>query len=360
VPEESLSRRSRNDLQAAQGSYNFFIPQTMMESPADQNKPWCTDEMSRPRVLIVVVLYKMQSAESQTMQGLLDSFAGSPELRDSFRVLIWDNSPTPLQNPQPLSSFLYKHSPENVGVSGAYNRAMKIAEDIGCQWLLLLDQDTDIPTDFLPRALKLACRFSHQPAIAAVVPFLMEGDRVLSPLKVVFKRFKPLHQPFEGIYPGQVTAANSGALIRISALQEIGGFREDFWLDFSDVVVFHLLHQHGKQVYIAGDLLLKHKITVIDFENSVSPQRYASMIAAEGAYWDTYGTAAERAFHALRILDRALRHKRRFHNSAFAKIVLAEFFRRLFLTRKQRLRRWKLQSRHRDIPRHPSAAGDRE
>ena len=326
----------------------------MMDSRADRNEQGCTSELNRARILIIVVLYKMQPSESLTMKGLLDSFASCPALRDSFDVLIWDNSPTPLQNPESLSSFQYKHSPENIGVSGAYNRAMKIAGETGCQWLLLLDQDTGLPPDFLPQTLKLACRFLEQPAIAAAVPFLMEGDRVLSPLKVLFKRFKPLHQPFEGVYPGQVTAANSGAMIKIEALQQIGGFREDFWLDFSDVVVFHLLHQQGKQVYIAGDLLLKHKITVIDFEKSVSPQRYANIIAAEGAYWDTYGTPAERIFHAFRVFDRALRHKRRFHNSAFAKIVLAEFFRRLFLTRKQRLQRWKLQSLQRDIPRHPS------
>jgi hypothetical protein len=31
--------------------------------------------------------------------------------------------------------------------------------------------------------------------------------------------------------------------MRIDALEQIGGFNEDFWLDFSDVVVFHLLHR---------------------------------------------------------------------------------------------------------------------
>ncbi len=332
-----------------------------METLADCDEESYTDGLRRARILIVVVLYKMHLTESHTIQGLLHSFTSYPELGDSFNVLIWDNSPTPLKNPQSLSPFIYRHSAENLGVSGAYNRAMKIAEEMGCQWLLLFDQDTAIPVDFLPRALNLGCKFLTQAAIAAVVPFLMEGDRVLSPLKVLFKRFKPLRRPFEGVYPGQVTAANSGALIRIDALQEIGGFCEDFWLDFSDVVMFHLLHQHGKQVYVAGDLLLKHKITVIDFENSVSPERYASMIAAEGAYWDTYGTIAQRAFHALRVFDRAIRHKRRFHNSAFAKIALGEFLRRFFLTRKQRLRRWKLQSLQRDIPRHPShTAADRD
>lgn len=315
------------------------------------NEDCCTDGMPGARILVIVVLYKMPLTESPAIQGLFETFACHPELHDLLSVLIWDNSPTPLKNLEPLSPFAYKHSQENLGVSGAYNRAMKIAEAMGCPWLLLLDQDTVIPADFLPRMLKLGCRFLDKPEIAAVVPFLMDGDRVLSPRKVLFKQFKPLHRPFEGVYPGEVTAANSGALMRIDALEQIGGFNEDFWLDFSDVVVFYLLHQRGKQVYIAGDLLLKHKISVLDFRNSMSPERYSGFIAAEGAYWDSYRTVIERAFHTLRILERAIRQKRRPENSAYAKITFAYFFRRLFFRKKHRLRWWKLQSLQRDISR---------
>lgn len=315
------------------------------------NEDCCTDKMHRARILVIVVLYKMPLTESPAIQGLLQTFACYPELHKLLSVLIWDNSPTPFKSSELAPSFAYKHSQQNLGVSSAYNNAMQIAKAMGCQWLLLLDQDTAIPANFLPQALKLGCRFLNKPEIAAVVPFLMDGDCVLSPREVLFKKFKPLHRPFEGVYPGEVTAANSGTLIRIDALEQIGGFNEDFWLDFSDVVAFYLLHQHGKQIYIAGDLLLKHKITVLDFRNSMSPERYSSFIAAEGAYWDTYRTVTERAFHTLRILERAIRQKRRFKGSAYAKITLSYFFKRLFLGKKYRLRGWKLQSLQRDIPR---------
>lgn len=306
--------------------------------------------LPRARILVIVVLYKMPLTESQTIQGLLQAFASYPELHDSLSVLIWDNSPTPLKDAEPLSAFTYKHSQENLGLSGAYNRAMKIAEAMGCQWLLQLDQDTAIPAEFLPQMLKLGCRFLNRPEIAAIVPFLVDGDRILSPFKVLFKKRTPLDKPFEGVYPGEVSAANSGTLMRIDALEQIGGFNEDFWLDFSDVVVFHLLHLHGKRIYIAGDLLLKHKIAVLDFKKSMSPERYLSFIAAEGAFWDTYGTVTERAFHTLRLLERAIRQKRRFNDSTYAKITLAYFFRRLFLSKKYRLRWWKLQSLQREMP----------
>ena len=309
-----------------------------------------TDGMPRTQILVVVVLYKIQLAESQTIQGLLQAFSCYPELHDSLSVLIWDNSPTPLKDLEVLSSFTYQHSQENLGVSGAYNRALKIAETMSCQWLLLLDQDTAIPADFLPQMLKLGSRFLTKPEFAAVVPFLMDGDRPLSPLSVLFKRFRPLDRPCEGVYPGQVSAANSGTLMRVDALRQIGGFNEDFWLDFSDVVVFHLLHQHGKQVQIAGDLLLKHKNSAIDFNNLMSPERYSSYIAAEGAYWDTYGTAAQRAFHTLRILERAIRQKRRSKNLAHAKILLSYFFKRLLLGKQSRLMWWRFQSLRRDFP----------
>lgn len=302
------------------------------------------------RILAIVVLYKMSLTESQTIQGLIQAFVRYPELHNSLSVLIWDNSPTPLKDSQLLSSFTYKHSPKNLGVSGAYNRAMKIAEAMGCEWLLLLDQDTAVPADFLPQMLKLGSRFLNKPEIAAVVPFLVDGDRILSPLKVLFKKRTPLDPLFEGVYPGEVSAANSGTLMRIDALKQIGGYNEDFWFEFSDVVVFHMLHQHGKQIYIAGDLLLKHKIAVLDFENSMSPERYLGFIAAEGAYWDTYGTVIEQAFHTSRLLERAIRQKRCFKDSAYAKITLAYFLRRLFLSKKYRLRWWKLQSLQRDFP----------
>jgi len=308
------------------------------------------DEMVGSRILAIVVLYKMPLSESQTIQGLSQAFACCPDLHNSLSVLIWDNSPTPIKKHEVLSLFTYKHSPENVGVSGAYNRAMKIAETMGCQWMLLLDQDTTIPADFLLQTVKLGARFLQKLEIAAVVPFLVNDDRILSPFKVLFKKRKPLDRFFEGVYPGEVSAANSGTLIRIDALEQIGGFDEDFWLDFSDIVVFHLLHRKGKQTYIAGDLLLKHRISAIDFKKSMSPERYANFIAAEGAYWDVHGTVTERAFHTLRIFERSIRLKWRLENSTYAKITFGHFFRRLFLSKKDRLSWWKLQSLQRDIP----------
>lgn len=302
------------------------------------------------RILAIVVLYKMALTESETLTGLRASFAAHPDLGDSLRALVWDNSPEPAPDPELPPSFAYRHSGANVGVSGAYNQAMRIAEETGCDWMLLLDQDTEIPSAFLPGMLDLASRFLKDPAIGAVVPFLLDGERFLSPQRVLFKRFKPLDRRFEGVWPGEVTAANSGTLIRTSALRQIGGYNEDFWLGYSDVWVFHQLHLGGKKVYIAGDLALKHRISVSDFKNEMSRERYLNSIASEGAYWDLCGTLAQRAFHTLRTVERGIRQIRHPQNSVYAGITLRYFLRRLFHSRKRRLRWWRRQSVERNIP----------
>src|ERR1035437_206155 len=162
------------------------------------------------RILAVIVRYKMPLAESQTVQGLAGMFVSDPNLLNAISVLVWDNSPAPVQDPQLSFPFTYLHSAENVGVSGAYNRAIGIAETLGCQWLLLLDQDTTLPENFLTRMLELSDQLQDRTEIAAIAPFLMDGQRTISPGQLLFNRVKLLKPPFEGVHAGRMYAANSG------------------------------------------------------------------------------------------------------------------------------------------------------
>src|ERR1035437_3685885 len=83
------------------------------------------------QILVVVVRYKTPLSLSDTIQGLANTFASHPELHEQVGVLVWDNSPMPEENPRRPFAFTYRHSAENLGVSGAYNRAMELAETLG-------------------------------------------------------------------------------------------------------------------------------------------------------------------------------------------------------------------------------------
>jgi hypothetical protein len=292
------------------------------------------------QILIVVVCYKMSLCNSATIAGLSQAFESCPRLLDSIGVLVWDNSPSKPNNPSLSFPFEYRPSTENIGVSAAYNSATEVAEATGCPWLLLLDQDTTVSGDFLTRMLEYSWELEGNQHVAAIAPFLMEGDRTISPGVVLFNRVKPLSLPLTGEYVKEAYAANSGTLMRVASLKEIGGYNEDFWLDYSDIVAFHFLYRHNKCLFIAGDLKLQHKLASNDYENSMSPERYQNGILAEGAFWDLYRSRWENLGLTVRLVARSIKQYCCYSNKTFARITRRHLYLRLFTPRTVRLQLW--------------------
>ncbi len=128
--------------------------------------------MTRSQVLAVVVLYKRPPEQSQTINSLTAIFADNPALLDSIQVLLWDNSPKPVEHLALTFPCDYRHSGRNVGTSGAYNAAMEFAEKQGTPWLLLLDQDTTLSAEFLPRMLEYSHLLEDRQEVGTVVPYI--------------------------------------------------------------------------------------------------------------------------------------------------------------------------------------------
>src|ERR1035438_2822606 len=167
------------------------------------------------QILIVVVLYKTSLGDSESIAGLSRSFEMLPQLLDSMSILIWDNSPSRLDNPELPFSFEYMYAGENLGISSAYNRAMLVAEASGCPWLMFLDQDTTLTDNFLLRMLEYSREQEENSRIAAVAPYLMVGSGPMSPGVIDINHTKPLPLGLSGEYTKGYYAANSGMLMRV-------------------------------------------------------------------------------------------------------------------------------------------------
>jgi glycosyltransferase involved in cell wall biosynthesis len=303
------------------------------------------------QIVIVVVLYKRTLDQSQTINSLAQVFARSPELLESFKVLLWDNSPQALVDPALPFPFEYRHGARNLGTSGAYNHAMEFAESLGAPWLLLFDQDTTVSQEYLPRMLEYSHRFQDDPQIGTVVPFVHSHGTLVSPRSLLsFNRVKQIPSTFHGVYKRKGYAVNSATLMRVAALREAGGYSEDFWLDLSDVYAFQAMYRKGRYMFIAGDLHLQHSIAALDFDKEMTPQRYRNFLAAESAYVDLYSSPLEQTCHLARLLLRTVRQYQRYHNKVFARICWEYFCRRLFHTKAKRILGWRKQLAQRDIP----------
>lgn len=291
-------------------------------------------------VLAVMVRYKTPLTDSPTVRSLEQAFAVQPDLLRSIGVMIWDNSPEPLEDaslPFPVS---YRHASSNMGMSGAFNSAAAIAYGEGTPWMLMLDQDTTLPEHFLSQMLQHAVDLKDTKEVAAIVPKVYVRDFVVSPRRMMFNRHKAYPDGPGRILDGEPAAINSGSLLRVRNLIEIGGYSEAFWLDYSDWYVFHQLFLHRKQVWWASEIRLDHSMTVMDYDNLMTPGRYRNFIAAEGAYNDLFKGQLENAVQTLRLLARAARQRRRFKNPEFSRITLRYFWKRLFAGRKRRLQSW--------------------
>lgn len=290
------------------------------------------------RVLAVVVLYDKPAQSSKTLTGLEHAFAEEPGLMQKLDVLVWDNSAGATQ-PSLSFAFVYQHSATNEGVSGAYNGAARIAEERGCGWLLLFDDDTSVTAGFLSGLLREAEQVNSDAKIAAVAPFLYADSFCMSPRLWRFARHVPLPRTAAPYTEKRaIFAANSGTLLRVSALRAIGGYSPRFWLDFSDIEVFHRLHQQGFGVRIASHLALEHEMAMLDYDRRMTPARFATFLAAESDFIDLYRGPLERGMHLLRLCARVL-HQRSYADPAFARLSAGALRERLTTRRATRLAR---------------------
>jgi GT2 family glycosyltransferase len=303
------------------------------------------------QIVIVIVLYKRSPSESQTINSLTAVFRRNPALLGALRVFIWDNTPNLSGEPVMPFPANYRHAGGNLGTSGAYNQALGFAESLGSPWLLLFDQDTTVSEELLPRMLDYSKSLQGVAEVGAVAGFVYSHGALVSPKRLArFNQVRPIAPTIHGIYKRKAYAVNSATLMRVSALREIGGYSDEFWLDLSDVYVFQAMHRRGKYIYLAGDLRVEHSIASMDFDNEMSPERYRNFIAAESAFIDLYLPPLERIAQLLRLFVRTIRQYWRYENKTFAKISWDYFCRRIFQTRATRILGWRKQLASRDMP----------
>ena len=226
------------------------------------------------RATVVIVLYRMEPAESPAFQSALQARAGLSE-GDAVQILLWDNSPEHAPGTHLPADVRYVHDPRNLGLACAYNRGLELAIDVKSDWLITLDQDTSVPADYF---LKMSLSATASRAIAgvgAVVPQIYSSGRIVSPnhfaLGAIPRWFR---RGYCGVPDEAVYAFNSGSMLSVAALQQIGGYDPWFWLDNSDAQIFSRLHQHGKRVYIAGDVAVQHDFSMKNMSERMSADRY--------------------------------------------------------------------------------------
>lgn len=304
-------------------------------------------ECSLFKLFIVIVLYKLKPRDSSAFQTLQTAILQLQNARSDIKILLYDNSLDTCAPGDLPDNVIYCAAKQNEGLYGAYNCALEMALSQDYSWLLTLDQDTVLPSDFLTRLSEIALACEIDASIAAIVPQLLDGGRLLSPL--VIRPWGPVILPdgFVGISELQTNAYSSGSMFKVSALRQMGAFNRYYWLDHQDAWVYRQLYQHGKRVYVAGDIQVTHQLSLLHHKSGFTINRYKNYLGAESAFCDQYDGKLRGLLLTLRLFGRIYRQWKRNDDVAIQHVTEEYLMRRLFKSRKRRVDDWKREMENR-------------
>lgn len=233
-------------------------------------------------ILGILVLYKCTLEESKTFKSLVKSFK---EKSYFLNLLVYDNSPSKSFNVTHHRNLniniFYIHDKNNSGLSSAYNYGLKLANTKGIPWILLLDQDTELPINYIDIFLNTLNRnFSHR--IVCAFPYVFTYDKkMISPSKIFCGGIiRPYKKIKNGEIYGRVSGINSGTFLSVNYITEIGGFCSDYPLDMLDHWYFNMIFRMKRGVYLL-DAKIFHNLSINSFAQEVSPNRYTSILKGE-------------------------------------------------------------------------------
>jgi len=230
--------------------------------------------------LTVIVLHETSLDRCLTYNTLLLL----EKIKFTSDLIIYNNSPE-IIIPQSKNHIVI-NAETNEMLSGAYNFALNHANKNNYDWLLLLDQDTELTDDYFEKLYRFLSD-NQDKNIVAAVPFLRNKSKIISPNKLYFNFLRKNTVKY-GINSGHIVALNSLSLLRTDFMNAIGGFSSEFPLDMLDYWYYLQFYKHKKKIYVL-DTALKHNLSIYNYDENITEERYAQLLNAERKYINEFG-----------------------------------------------------------------------
>lgn len=207
-----------------------------------QNRVFQEEITLTSKLGVVIVIYNCLCSESPTVCYF--------KKKQGIRIIIMDNSTDPsiIQANQSVgSSYIeYISSGVNVGLSKAYNQAIKILNNT-VEYIMLLDQDTIMSEDCL---CQLEYALHNEPDVDIFLPYVSDKRGLLSPCKRFSCLFFRIHKAPE-LFLKNMSAINSGMVFRINIVDLVSDqilFDEELFLDCIDHLFVLNQFRNGRRI----------------------------------------------------------------------------------------------------------------
>lgn len=272
-------------------------------------------------ILVVVVLYKCRIDESDSIKTLAASIHHGAW--NCIDLMIYDNSPeyndSNIYN-DPTFRIHYVPDKNNSGVSRAYNIGADLGQRMKKEYILLLDQDTEVSLSYCSELSKMKSKYP------LIVPKLICRGLIISPCRYKWGRgtYLNVEDCVRGINSlKNRNFLNSGSLISISLFKRVGGFDENIPLYFSDFNFFNRLKRIHSTFFLL-ESTFHHNMASNDESNMKQFVKRFEMYC-DGAY-RCYKSNLGISLMVLNVLLRAFKLTIKYRTFYFIQIALRRFF----------------------------------
>ena len=212
-------------------------------------------------VAAVVVTYRPDAAVSDNLRAVLAQVDraivvdnGSPADAVAAVARALDEAPD--------RSALIRNA-DNQGLAAAQNAGIRAALDWGADFVLLLDQDSRPEPGMVPAMLAALAADSDPASIGLLAPNVQDADQTRPTRYLISRDGAERRIEAFGTAPvldGLLFAIASGSLIPAAVLGEVGGMRDDFFIDYVDVEFSLRLRRHGYRILAVRGARLRHRL----------------------------------------------------------------------------------------------------
>ena len=169
----------------------------------------------------------------------------------------------------------------NAGIARSLNHGLNAALEVGCPWLLTVDQDSRLPDDYVTDLLAWVDERNDYEHGASPIGVVGAGEVIVGAARIRYPS-----TIVEGVHT-TTEVLQTGSLWGVRALRSIGGFDESLGIDAVDAAACVRLRAAGYLVAVADGIGLRHSIgssrRVRAFGRDImvtghSPERRTSML----------------------------------------------------------------------------------
>lgn len=155
-------------------------------------------------------------------------------------------------------------NPENRGVGGALNQGVARLAELGFEWALLFDQDSEPLPGMSDRMMESLQRHPQSGRVAVVGAAFQERatgrrHRVLRRhphFPLFFQKIEPVEEDLTEVS----CVITSGSLVRVAVAEAVGRFDEAFFIDYIDTDFCLRCRQHGRLIMVSAAAHFTHEL----------------------------------------------------------------------------------------------------